>query len=428
MQYLQLALCRLSVCLLNMKRVISGQLVLPAEADRVRIAPGWLAVEGGVISELVEGEVRSDADFGGPEHLISPGFIDAHLHLPQFPCLGAYGMQLLDWLQSVVFPAEARWADAAVATADCRRVIGDLLAHGTTGIMAFATNHRDATEAALQVCQEMGIWAKVGQALSDQGLPPALSQPTKKNIDDCRQTLDRWPPAGSGRVCAAVAPRFALTCSEALMYACGELAAGHGAWVETHLAEMEAECERACALHDSPDYTSIYARCGLLGPRSFMGHGIYLSAAERKTLAESGTVVAHCPTSNTFLRSGTMPRLQWLNDGLRVAVGSDVAGGYERSMVRVARSMLEVSFFAGEAPASAAQAWHAITSGNAALLGWDRTGQLAVGMDADIVLAQPDPAWLNAPDPLGYLLWSWDDRWLKQVFLRGHRLPGQSRK
>ena len=122
-----------------------------------------------------------------------------------------------------------------------------------------------------------------------------------------------------------------------------------------------------------------------------------------------------------------MDRRGHMNSGVTLALGSDIGAGYERSMVRVARAMVEAAASLAGPEASeqdqvptADHAWWQITAGNAQALGWPDAGRLVPGAAADVVVAQPDIGWLSGPvDPLSRLLWAWDDRWVKQTLIRG---------
>jgi guanine deaminase len=355
-------------------------------------------------------------DLGGPGCLVCPGLIDVHLHLPQFDSIGADGMTLLDWLDRVVFPAEARWADPAYAGQMTERVVGQLLAHGTTGIAAYATVHHEAALAAIEVLGRTGMRGYVGQVLMDRNAPAELCRDADQLIAETATLLDR---KAVGRIEPAVTPRFAISCTGPLLEQAGELAGRYGAVVQTHLAETERECALIGELFSGVSYTEVYQRAGLLGPRSILGHGIWLDSQERRTLSETGSIIAHCPTANAFLQSGAMDRAGLLAGGVRLGLGSDVAGGPDRSMVRVARAMIETAKARGSAPPTPAEAWWQITAGNADVLGWDDAGRIAAGRAADLIVFEPDIPWRDAPDPLGTLLYAWDDRWLRQVVLEG---------
>jgi guanine deaminase len=410
--------------------IIAGTLLLPdTDGDRpgVRLAEGWVRTDGGRVVEVHEGGMPASFDLGGDGCLVSPGFIDTHLHLPQFDLIGAHGLGLLDWLAKVTFPSEARWADADYAASMTGRVLDQLMAVGTTGFAAYATVHHEATRRALEACAQRGLRAVVGQVLIDQEAPDSMRRDAGECVAETEALLNDWPGdpgqrAEGNRVSTAVTPRFAVTCSKGLLEAAGDLARKHDAFVQTHLAEMQGELKAVERLHGGPNYTNVYRAAGLLSPRTILGHCIYLSDTERAVLAETGAVAAHCPTANSFLRSGTMDRQRLLGAGVNVSLGSDIGGGYERSMIRVARAMIEATFHAGADVAdvpSAAEAWWQATAGNADAMGWPDTGRIQENAEADLVVVRPDVQWQDAHDPLGMVMFAYDDRWLKATVVNG---------
>lgn len=398
--------------------IFAGQLLLNDLPDRARLAPGYVRIEGEEIVEVALGDAPAAADHGGPDCLIAPGFIDAHLHLPQFDMQGAHGLPLLEWLEKVTFPSERKWADTAFAQAMSSRVVDRLLAHGTTAIAAFSTVHYEATRAAMRVAAGRGMRGLVGQSLIERHAPDDLCRPAAQILDETANLLDEFPPGE--RLAAAVTPRFAVSCSADLLADAGRLANERNASIQSHLAETRAECEWVADLFGGNRYVEVYRRAGLLTPRSIYGHGIHLDEADRQVMSDHGAVVAHCPTANAFLRSGSMDRHATLSSGVTMALGSDVGAGFEVSMPRVARAMVETASALGDAFPVAAQAWRQVTAGNADALGWRDAGRLALGCPADLLVIEPSVPWLSSEvDPLSLLLYAWDDRWLKQCWLRG---------
>ena len=395
--------------------LLAGTLLIPDDTGSSRLDRGWVRLDGQRIAETGLGEPPGTPDLGGDDAIVSPGFIDAHAHLPQFDSIGADGMTLLDWLDSVIFPAEARWGDADYAGAMTQRVAHQFLSFGTTGIAAYATVHHEATKAAIQALHQSGMRAITGQVLMDRNAPPELTRPAKQLLDEASKL------AGVGRVEIAVTPRFAVSCTDELLRGSGELAKKTNAPVQTHLSEMVPEVELVRELFPGISYTEVYERAGLLGPRTVLGHGIYLDDNELRTLAERRSIVAHCPTANDFLRSGAMNRTGHLAAGVRLALGSDVAGGPDRSMVRVARAMLETAKRRADETIPAAACWHQITRGNADALGWTTSGRLEPGADADLVVFTPDIPWLEDDHErcLSRLMYAWDDRWLAATIVDG---------
>jgi len=398
--------------------ILAGQLLLEAGNDRCRLSPGYVRIDDDVISEVVEGEIPEKADFGGSNALIAPGFIDAHLHLPQFDMIGTHGLPLLRWLAEVTFPAETKWADTDYAIAMTDRVLHQLLGKGTTAICAYATVHHDSARAALAAATEIGMRGVIGQVLMDRKAPTELCREPQRLLDEAGQLGESFPT--KCRMAAAVTPRFAVSCSEELLEGASVLSWEQGSMIQSHLAETRTECELVENLFDGRSYVEVYQESGLLTERAVLGHGIYLDDMDRSTLSQTGSVVAHCPTANSFLRSGTMNRAALMRHDVPLALGSDIGAGYERSMVRVARAMIEAAAIIGDVVPDAASGWHAITAGNADALGWKDAGRLATGAPADLLVIEPDIPWLDSQaSPLANLMFAWDDRWISRTLLRG---------
>ncbi len=395
-----------------MDGTISGQLLLPDGDDGVRLSPGTLAIRGGRIESVREG-LDPRADLGGPGFFVTPGFVDTHLHLAQFDSIGIDNLELLEWLNTAIFPAEGRWADTDYAAAMTERVAAELLGAGTTSVAAYATVHHEGAQAAIAALARTGISGHVGQVLMDRHAPGYLTRPAQQLLEEAANLK------AVGRVQPAVTPRFAVTCSEELLRGAGELATATGWLVQTHLSETRAECELVSRLFPGRSYTQVYEETGLLTPRTVLGHGIWLDEGERTLLAKNGCAIAHCPTANRFLAAGEMPRAVVKAAGVRVALGSDVAGGPDRSMVRVARAMIDTAKQVGGGVPRAGECWHQITGTNADSLGLSGVGRLKAGGVADVLVVQPRDGWQDSPDPLSMLLYAWDDRWLRLTMTAG---------
>jgi guanine deaminase len=405
--------------------LVSGQILLPDPIRGVRLAPGQLRIDGDRIAEVKLSPISiGTPDLGHDRCLISPGFIDTHVHLPQFDCIGIDGLTLLDWLDRAVFPTEARWADADHAADRAIHAAKRMLAAGTTGIAAYATVHHAGAQAAINALGSLGMRGLVGQVLMDQHAPADLLRPAAQLL---RETAAL---KSSGRIDPAVTPRFAVSCSDELLRGSGEIAKRTGWAVQTHLSESIPECNLVQRLHNAPSYTDIYHRAGLLGPRTILGHGIWLDETERKMLRDCGSTIAHCPTANLFLQAGAMDRATRITEGVRLSLGSDVAGGPDPCMVRVARAMIETAktrrLADGHTPVpTPSEAWAQITWENADALGWTDSGRIAPGTWADLVLIDPtrgptaQPDWLKAVDPLSLLLYTFDERWIDRTIVQG---------
>lgn len=401
--------------------ILTGQLLLPDGDHGVRLAVGTVRLDRGLIGEVIEGQLTKHADAGDADTLICPAFTDTHLHLPQFDMIGAHGLPLLQWLKRVTFPNEHRWEKTDYARGMAQRVVKQLLSVGTVGIAAYTTVHAAATRAALEVAAEHNLRGVVGQVLMDRHAPDDLTRPADQLLDETDALLSDFPPGR--RLAAAVTPRFAITCTPALLAGAGRLAQRHHAIVQSHLAESIDECRRVGELFGGKSYVDVYRDAGLLRPNSIWGHGIHLDDADRQTLAANHAVIAHCPTANSFLRSGAMPWKEHRAAGVTVSLGSDLGGGYERSMVRVARAMIQTAAGRGDDYPTAREAWRQITAGNASVLdasaGESRAGVLRAGASADLLVIQPNLPWRDHLDPMAMLMWAWDDRWISRTVVQG---------
>ncbi len=403
--------------------IVTGQLLCPQADRKVVICEGWIEISGERITNVNLEGVHPNPDLGGKDYVISPGFVDCHLHLPQFDVVGVHGLPLLEWLEAAVFPAEAKWADADHARQVTSRAVKQLFSFGTTSIFSFGTVHPKAVDAALDECLTQRMRSRIGLVLMDQECPSYLSRPVDEQIEDSEQIVEKWPDATdiqSPLVAASLAPRFAISCSAELMAAAAKIAKASDVFVQTHLAETEAELEAVSGLYPgSQDYTGVYEEAGLLQPRTLLGHGIWLSEREQDCIRDNGAIIAHCPVANSFLRSGAMNRDHYVDAGLNLALGTDIGAGYHKSMVRVAQEMIATSAILKNKPASSEEAWWHITRGNADTVGWSDVGRIEIDAEASLVIAKPDIAWSDYPDPLGALLFGWDDRWIETTLSVG---------
>jgi guanine deaminase len=323
--------------------------------------------------------------------IILPGFIDAHIHFPQYRMLAAPGVDLLDWLNRFTFSEEARYADAAHAAAAAETFLDRLVAHGTTAAAAYSSVHAVAAEALFTAAERRSMALITGKTLMDRNAPDAVRDEAESGTHDSESLIKQWH--GRGRLRYAVTPRFAVTSTEAQLRAAGELYRSHpGAYMQTHLSESAGEIEMVKSLFpDAQDYTDVYDRCGLLGRHSLFGHGIHLSERECARLSETGSVVVHCPTSNTFLGSGLLD-IDHITDPrrpVRMAVATDVGGGLSYSMLATLAEAHKVAQLRGRR-LSALDAFYLATLGNARALDLEsEIGSLEPGRWADIVVLDP---------------------------------------
>lgn len=351
------------------------------EDGAVLIRDGLIEAVGDVADIPREGAVIADHR----PHLLTAGFIDPHLHMPQTQVIASWGAQLLDWLNDYTFPEESRYGDPALAARMAARFLDELIRHGTTTAAAYCTAHPESVDAFFAEAARRDMRMIGGKVLMDRNAPAALCDTPQSAYDDTKALIGRWH--GKGRALYAITPRFAITSTPAQMEATGALAAEHpDCHVQTHLSENLDEVALAAQLYpEAPDYLGIYERYGLLGPKLLLGHCIHLKPREIDAMAESGSVPVFCPTSNLFLGSGLFDDAGLRARGLRTAVASDIGGGTSYSMLQTLNEGYKALMLRGQKTHPFRAFWWA-TRGNAAALGLaDRVGALAPGMEADIV-------------------------------------------
>jgi guanine deaminase len=320
--------------------------------------------------------------------LLSAGFIDAHVHYPQLPVIGAGGKPLLDWLTAYTFPAEARFGDVDYARPIAARYLDENVRHGITTAAVYGTVHPASVDVLFEEAQRRRMRLIAGKVLMDRHAPAELLDDAARGYAESKALIDRWH--GRGRLAYAVTPRFAATSTPAQLEAAATL--WHetpGAYLQSHVAENASEVAWIAALYPAHErYLDVYAHFGLLGRRAIYAHGIHLDETDFRRLCETRTAIAHCPTSNSFLGSGlfALHRARATAPPVRVALATDLGGGTSFSMLRTMQAASEVAHLQGH-PLAPARAWWLATAGAADALDLsDRIGSIAVGHDADIVV------------------------------------------
>jgi guanine deaminase len=320
--------------------------------------------------------------------LITAGFVDTHVHYPQLPVIGAGGKPLLDWLSGYTFPAEERYADTDYARSVARTYLRENLRNGITTAAVFCTVHAGSAEVLFEEAAALDLRLIAGKVLMDRNAPATLLDTAKRGYEQSQTLIARWH--GKGRLAYAVTPRFAVTSTPAQLDAAGTLKREHpDVYVQSHVSENLAEIALVKTLFpDSTSYLDVYARHGLTGPRTIYGHGVHLAEDDFRFLHETGTAIAHCPTSNNFLGSGLF-RLAAAMDArrpVRVGLATDLGGGTSFSILRTMQAAYEVAQLTGF-PLPPSSALYLATRGAARALDLDdRIGSVAPGMEADLVV------------------------------------------
>ena len=375
--------------------------------------------------------------------VLLPGMVDIHVHLPQIPNAGlGAGMDLLAWLERYVFPLE-RGFDVPTAERVAPAAWRAFAAAGTTTAMVYGAVYEASLDATFRAAEAHGIRAIVGKVMMDRGTYDPTIDPSailERSLAESARLIDRWHGADDGRLRYAVTPRFAVSCTADLLRESAALAAASGAYWQTHVSEDAGEIAEVSRLFpEALDYVDVYERAGGLGPRAVLAHAVHLSDHELARLVDTGSRVAHCPISNLFLASGVMPLGRYLEAGLSVGLGSDVAGGPDLSIF----SVMRVGFYGQNArrvagleggPVLTPLDWLRIGSlGGAMALGLgDTIGSLEVGKEADVIAVDPSyvvPLDGAAPDDdpadlASRLIFRAHPDMVRAAWVRGRRLEG----
>ena len=363
----------------------------PVEACIRHETRGAVAIDGGRIVAVGPADDLRAAHPGAPvtdhgDALLSPGFVDAHVHYPQTAIIASWGKRLIDWLNTYTFPEESRFGDAAHATQAAETCLDLMLANGTTTVCSFCTIHPESVDAYFAAARARGMRVMGGKTCMDRNAPESLRDTAQTAYDQSKALLERWH--GIDRLDYVITPRFAPTSTPGQLEALGALWAEHpDVAMQTHLSEQREEIAWVADLFPAArDYLDVYETFGLLGRRGLYGHAIHLTGRERARLREVGAALVHCPTSNAFIGSGLFDMAGLKAAGQRVGLATDIGGGSSFSMLRTMAAAYEIAQLGGKA-LHPAELWWLATAGSAEALGLgQRIGRLEPGMEADLAI------------------------------------------
>ena len=328
-----------------------------------------------------------------PGRLIAPGFADMHVHYPQLDVIGSPAEGLLPWLNHYTFPHEAQFSNAEHAAEVASFFCDELMRHGVTTALTFATSHPTSVNALFEQAQKRGLRLITGKVLQDRHSPDGVRDQTEQSLIDTEALIKKWH--GVDRLGYAITPRFAPSSTEAQLRGAGELAAAYpSTWVQSHVAENLEEIAWARGLFpDSRSYLSIYADHGLMRERAVYAHCIHFDDDDRTLMRDTATAAAVCPTSNLFLGSGFFDFAGAERVPFAHGLASDVGGGTSFSPFVTMRA----AYFAGREgqtkpglSLSPERLWWLHTAGAARALGLEGVvGNLQPGCEADFVILNP---------------------------------------
>lgn len=418
------------------KMVVKGDIAFTSSKDKLDIyEDAYLIVEDGQVVKISKNLEESYKDYPVEDYtskLIIPGFIDIHLHAPQYPNMGlGLDKELIPWLETYTFPEEEKYGDLEYSRRVFTRLINDLWRFGTTRSVVFASIHKESTKLLMDLFVESGLGAYVGKVNMDRNTKKELTEDTNQSILDTEEIIKEYNDK-SDLVKPIITPRFVPTCTEGLLEALGNLAIKYKVPVQSHLNENTSEVIWVKELFpNSKNYASVYDDYNLFGQtKTIMAHCIYNTDEEIDLMAQNGVYAAHCPYSNYNLSSGIMPLRKFLDKGVPVGLASDISGGNSLSMMRIIAGAIQASkmkWLETEkelAPLSFSEAFYLATKGGGSFFG--KVGSFEEGYDFDALIIDDSPLTgikdLTIEERLQKFIYIGDDRNIIERYVKGRKV------
>jgi len=370
------------------------------------------------------------------DRLIMPGFVDTHVHYPQYKVIASYGTSLLEWLNKYTFVEEQRFSDEAYADQIANLFLDELIKNGTTSVMTFCTSFKQSVEAFFNAAENRNLRMVAGKVMMDRHAPDELCDNPDNSYSDSKELIEKWH--NKGRLRYAVTPRFAPTSSSSQLNQAARLLNEYpsddqtkGVLLQTHLNENDEEIAWVNDLFpDSNSYFGVYEDHGITGNRSVFGHCIHNTEEEYQRMAKTGSKVSLCPTSNLFLGSGLFELEKLESYGIDVSLASDVGGGDSFSMFKVMNEAYKICRL-NDFNLDPIKAFYLTTLGAAKVLDMnDSIGNFEVNKEADFIvidlnateiISQKNKIAMGVNDILFNLMTLGDDRLIDEVFILGQR-------
>ena len=370
------------------------------------------------------------------DRLIMPGFVDTHVHYPQYKVIASYGTSLLEWLNKYTFVEEQRFSDVAYADQIANLFLDELIKNGTTSVMTFCTSFKQSAEAFFNAAENRNLRMAAGKVMMDRHAPDELCDNPDNSYSDSKELIEKWH--NKGRLRYAVTPRFAPTSSSSQLKQAARLLNEYpsddqtkGVLLQTHLNENDEEIAWVNDLFpDSNSYFGVYEDHGITGNRSVFGHCIHNTEEEYQRMAKTGSKVSLCPTSNLFLGSGLFELEKLESYGIDVSLASDVGGGDSFSMFKVMNEAYKICRL-NDFNLDPIKAFYLTTLGAAKVLDMnDSIGNFEVNKEADFIvidlnateiISQKNKIAMGVNDILFNLMTLGDDRLIDEVFILGQR-------
>lgn len=419
--------------------ILKGHIVYSRDKESLIVRENaFLVIEDGFVGGIFK-EIPTEfgalplRDYG--DSLLIPGLSDLHVHAPQYAYRGlGMDMELLDWLEAYAFPEEAKYEEEAYAENAYKLFVKDLGDSATTRACIFASRHAKSSTVLMELLDKTGLRGYVGKVNMDRNCPDYIceSSPEQSLLETEEWILKHR--SASERIQPILTPRFVPACSDKLMEGLGRLQRKYALPVQSHLSENPKEIEwvkRLCPWSSS--YGDAYRHFGLLGGegcKTVMAHCVYSGEEEIALLKERGVYIAHCPQSNMNVASGIAPVRSYLERGLRVGLGSDIAGGSSLSLFRamvdaIASSKLYWRLVDSSCkPLNMEETFYMATRAGGEFFG--KVGSFEEGYEADVVVLSDRrlacPNQLSVRDRLERLVYLSDEREIIGKYVAGEEL------
>ncbi len=418
------------------RKALKGTIVYTATKEKLEIhEDSYIIVEDGKVIDIsnkldnIYKEIEIEDHSG---KLIIPGFVDLHLHAPQYPNRGlGLDKELLPWLETYTFPEEGKYNDLQYSEKVFKRLINELWRVGTLRSVIFSSIYKESTELLLDMFIEAGLGAYVGKVNMDRNTADYLTEDMEVSLKETEEILLKYSDK-STLVRPIITPRFAPTCSDELLERLGKLPEKYKVSIQSHLNENKSEIEWVKELFpDSKNYASVYDEFNLFGvTNTVMAHCVYNTDEEIDLMAENGVYAAHCPYSNYNLSSGIMPVRKYLNKGVNVGLASDISGGNSLSIADVICGTIQASKMTwlntGKRldPLTFSEAFYLGTKGGGSFFG--HVGSFENGYEFDALVIDDselsDIKELNVEERLERYIYIGDDRHIVKRFVRGEEI------
>lgn len=419
---------------------LKGNIVYSKSPDCLEICEkGYLVYEENkiegvypVLSEEYE-DIQVE-DYG--DRLIVPGFVDLHVHAPQYPFRGlGMDMELLEWLNTNTFPEEAKYKDLVYAQAAYQIFVENLRKSATTRACIFATLHKEATLLLMDLLETAGMNTMVGKVNMDRNSPDYLCEETEESVKETVAWIEEVKKRGYQNTKPILTPRFIPSCTDELMQRLKEIQIKYQLPVQSHLSENYGEIQWVQELcPDSEFYGDAYDRFGMFGKdcKTIMAHCVHSDVREIERMKENGVFIAHCPESNINLSSGAAPVRIYLQEGMHVGIGSDVAAGTTENLFAAMRYAVQASKLRWRleddtlAPLNITEVFYLATKGGGEFFG--KVGCFEQGYELDAVVLDDSrlqhPQKMNVSQRLERMIYLADEREVSAKYVAGKKIYG----